>query len=112
MAQIELGIEGARICICNGYVPEIIRTRDGYVPARIRTRDGYVPARILTHDEYVHVTALRNVEASRPAYRRTICLLSAYDQPASGVRLACYRGTIGLLSEYDRLSAYDAYNCL
>ena len=62
MAQIELGIEGARIC-----------TRDGYVnvTALRRTRDGYVL-----------VTALQNVEASRSAYLCTISLLSAYDRPA------------------------------
>ena len=75
MAQIELGIEGARIC-----------TRDGYVPARICTRDGYVPARICTRNGYVPVTALRTVEASRPAYWRTIGLLSAHNRPAFGVR--------------------------
>ena len=34
------------------------------------------------------------LEASRPAYRRTIGLLSAYDWPAIGVQLACYRRTI------------------
>ena len=54
-------------------------TCDGYVPARIHTRDGYVPARIRTCNGYVPVTALRIVEASRPAYRRTIGLLLAYD---------------------------------
>ena len=75
MAQIELGIEGARIC-----------TRDGYVPARIRTRDGYVPARIRTRNGYVPVTPLRTVEASRPAYRRTIGLLLAHDRPDFGIR--------------------------
>ena len=68
LAQIELVIEGARIL-----------TRDGYVPitALRRTRDGYVP-----------VTALRTVEASWPAYRRTISLILAYDRPAIGVRSA------------------------
>ena len=60
LAQIELGIEGARICTRDGYVPSRIRTRDVYVPARIRTCDGYVPARICTRDGYVHVTALRH----------------------------------------------------
>ena len=95
MAQIELGIEGTRICTCDGYIPAIIRTRDGYVPAIIRTRNGNVP-----------VTALRNVDASRPAYRHTVGLLSTYDLPAIGVRSACYRRTIGLFS------AYDAYNRL
>ena len=49
--------------------------------------------------EYVPVTALRTVEVSRPAHRRTISLLSEYDWPA-------HRRTIGLLS------AYDAYNRL
>ena len=34
------------------------------------------------------------LEASRPAYRRTIGLLSAYDLPAIGVRSACYWRTI------------------
>ena len=74
MSQIELGIEGTRICTCDGYVPARIRTRDGYVPAIIRTRNGNVP-----------VTALRTVEASWPAYRHTIGLLLAYDLPAIGV---------------------------
>ena len=68
MAQIELGIEGTRICTCDGYVPARIRTHDGYVPAIIRTRNGNVP-----------VIALRTVEASRPAYRRTIGLLLVYE---------------------------------
>ena len=40
LAQIELGIEGARICIRDGYITTRIRTRDGYAPARIRTHDG------------------------------------------------------------------------
>ena len=77
MAQTELGIEGARICTLDVYVPERIHTRDGYVPvtALRRTRDGYVP-----------VTALQTVEASWPAYRLTIILLLAYDRPAFGVR--------------------------
>ena len=79
MAQTELGIEGARICTLDVYVPERIHTRDGYVPvtALRRTRDGYVP-----------VTALRTVEASRPTYWRTIGLLSAYNWPAVGIQSA------------------------
>ena len=86
MAQRELGIEGARIC-----------TRDGYVPARISTCDGYVHVTALqrTCDGYLPVTSLRTVEASRPDYRRTIGLLLAYDRTAIGVRLAFYRHTIG-----------------
>ena len=48
-----------------------------------------------TCDVYVPVTALKTVEASRPAYRRTISLLLVYDRPAIGVRLACYRHRIG-----------------
>ena len=81
MAQIELGIEGSRICTRDGYVPERIRTRDGYVPARICNRDGYVPARIHTCNGYAPVIASRTVEASWPAYWRTIGLLSTYDWP-------------------------------
>ena len=38
LAQVDLGIEGARICTRDGYVLAIICTRDEYVPARIRTR--------------------------------------------------------------------------
>ena len=90
LAQIELVIEGARICTRDGYVPAIIRTRDGYVPARIRTRDGYVHVTSLqlTHDGYVHGTALRRTCSI------LACLL-AYDRPAIGVRSACYWRTIG-----------------
>ena len=83
LAQIELVIEGARICTRDGYVPERIRTRDGYVPARIRTRNGYVP-----------VTALQTVEASWPAYRHTISLISVYDRPSFGVQSSCFRRTM------------------
>ena len=77
MAQIDLGIEVARIC-----------TRDGYVPARIRTCDGYKPVTALqrNRDGYVPVTDLRTFEASRPAYRRTIGLISAHGRPAFDVR--------------------------
>ena len=77
MAQIELGIEGARICTRDGYVPAIIRTRDGYIPSIIHTCNGYIP-----------VTALHTVEASRPTYRHTIGLVSAYYCSAIGVRSA------------------------
>ena len=93
LAQIQLGIEGARIC-----------TRDGYIPARICTRYGYIPVTDLqrNHDEYVPITALRTVEASRNAYRRTIGLLLAYNRPAIGILSACYWPTIGLISAYDR----------
>ena len=79
MAQIELVIEGARICTCDVYVPARICTRDGYVlvTALQRARDGYIP-----------VTALRTVEASWPAYQCNIGLILAYYQPAIGVRSA------------------------
>ena len=95
--QIELEIEGEIICTRDGYVPTRICTRDGYVPARILTRDGYVHVTALqrTCDGYVPVTSLRTDEASWPAYWRTIVLLSAYDRPDIGVRLACYQHTIG-----------------
>ena len=73
-------------------------TRDGYVPARIRTSDGYVPVLVMG----TYMLPLYNVlvmgtymlplygvlEASRPAYRRTIRLLSEYDWLAIGVRSA------------------------
>ena len=55
--QIELGIEGTRICTCDGYVPARIRTRGGYVPAIIRTRNGNVAYRLKVVDSEV-VTSL------------------------------------------------------
>ena len=97
MAQIELGMEGSRIC-----------NRDGYVPARIRTPDGYVPTRIHTCNGYLSVTALQTVEASRPAYWRTIGLLSAYDCPAIGIRSACFRRTM-LIIVYSRIKLSNRY---
>ena len=83
MAQIELVIEGTRICTC-----------DGYIPARIRTHDGHVPAIIRTHNGNVPVTDLQTVESSWPAYQHTIGLLLTYDRPAIGIKLACFRLTM------------------
>ena len=91
MAQIELEIEGTRICTC-----------DGYIPARIITCDGYIPTRMRTRNEYVPVTALQTVEASWPAYRRTIGLLSTYDWPDIVIQSACFWRTM-LIIDYSRV---------
>ena len=94
MAQIELGIEGTRICNRDGYVPARVRTHDGYVPATIRTRNGNVP-----------VITLRNVEASWLAYQYTIGLLLTYDRPDIGIKLACFCLTM-LIIVYSHVKLY------
>ena len=51
------------------------------------------------------------LEASRPAYRRTIGLLFAYYRPDIGVRSNCYRRTIGFWFTV-LVIVYSRVNCL